>query len=66
MSDLVNDARFMKYYHTSEDSLLDKDILKNQTWEKYCSKVQLAFGIPLVFQLWQIYLINNPAKIGLY
>ena len=29
MADLVKDAKYLRYYYSSEDSLKDKDILKN-------------------------------------
>ena len=32
MADLVKDVKFLRYYHTSDDMLKDKDILKNQTF----------------------------------
>ena len=37
MSDLANEAKFLKYYYTSDDSLLDKDTLKNESWNKYAT-----------------------------
>ncbi len=66
MSDLLNDAKYLKYYHTSQESLLDKDVLKNKTFDKYCNKVTTAFVLPLGFQLWQISLVNNFEKAALY
>ncbi len=29
MGDLVKDVKYLRYYYTSEESLKDKDILKN-------------------------------------
>lgn len=49
MSDLVKDIKYLRYYHTSEDSLKDKDILKNQTFTAYSNRVKALFFIPLGF-----------------
>ena len=35
MSDLVKEAKNLRYYYTSEDALKDKDILKNETFVQY-------------------------------
>ncbi len=35
MSDLVREAKYLRYYYSSEDALKDKDILKNQTFATY-------------------------------
>jgi hypothetical protein len=35
MSDLAKEAKYLRYYYSSEDSLKDKDILKNETFSKY-------------------------------
>ncbi len=66
MADLVKDIKYLRYYYSSEDSLKDKDILKNQSFKKYSNTVCTLFLVPTVFQLWQIYLINNVEKIALY
>ena len=49
MSELVQDARYLRYYYTSEDALKDKDILKNQTFSLYTKRIQSLFLIPLGF-----------------
>ena len=66
MSDLLRDVKYLRYYHTSEDMLKDKDILKNQSFIKYQAKVSSLFLIPLGFQFWQLTLVSNAAKIALY
>ena len=66
MGDLVRDAKYLRYYHTSEEMLKDKDILKNQTFQQYQNKVGALFLVPLAFQLWQIALVNNIERAGLY
>lgn len=52
MADLVKDVKYLRYYYTSEDQLKDKDILKNQSFQKYASSVSTLFLVPSVFQLW--------------
>ena len=66
MSDLVKDIKYLRYYHTSEDSLKDKDILKNQTFQAYANRVGYLFLLPLGFQFWQLSLINNFERVALY
>ena len=66
MADLVRDVRYLRYYYSSEDSLKDKDILKNQSFQKYSMRVGSLFLMPTVFQVWQILLVNNAEKLALY
>ena len=66
MADLVKDAKYLRYYYSSEDSLKDKDILKNQSFQQYASRVGSLFLLPAAFQVWQIVLVNNTEKLGLY
>ena len=49
MGDLVRDAKYLRYYHTSEEMLKDKDILKNQTFQQYQNKVGALFLVPVAF-----------------
>ena len=66
MGDLVRDVKYLRYYHTSEEMMKDKDILKNQGFLKYQSKVGILFLIPLGFQFWQLSLVNQAEKAALY
>ena len=66
MADLVKDVKYLRYYYSSEDSLKDKDILKNQSFQKYATKVSSLFLLPAAFQVWQILLVNNVEKLALY
>ena len=59
MADLIKDANFLRYYHTSEDMLKDKDLCKNDAFEKYGTRVTVLMTVPLAFQFWQISLANN-------
>ncbi len=66
MADLVKDIKYLRYYYTSEDQLKDKDILKNQTFQKYANTVSTLFLVPTALQFWQIYLVNNVERLALY
>ena len=66
MGDLVKDVKYLRYYHTSDDMVKDKDILKNQTFEKFSQRVGTLFLLPLAFQVWQLSLVNNFDKLALY
>ena len=52
MADLVKDVKYLRYYYSSEDSLKDKDILKNQSFQKYAIRVGTLFLLPAAFQVW--------------
>ena len=66
MGDLVRDVKYLRYYYTSEDNTKDKDVLKNQTFQRYSQKVGALFLLPLAFQFGQLYLVNNVEKLALY
>ena len=66
MSDLAQQAKYLRYYYTSEETLQDKDIQKNQTYEQYAQRVGALFLVPLGIQFWQLSLVNNFEKAALY
>jgi hypothetical protein len=66
MGDLVKDVKYLRYYHTSEEMLKDKDILKNKTFDEYTRRVGALFLLPVSFQLWQIALVSNFEKTNLF
>ena len=66
MADLVKDVKYLRYYHTSDDFVKDKDILKNRTFERFSNKVSTLFLLPVGFQVWQLLLVNNIEKAALY
>ena len=35
MADTIKDLNFLRYYYSSEESLMDKDILKHEAWKTY-------------------------------
>ena len=54
MADTHKDLDFLRYYHSSEESLLDKDILKAKAFVKYQNNVNVLFAIPAILQIMQI------------
>lgn len=66
MSDLSGNANFLKYHYSSEDSLMDKDHLKNKSFDKLYDRICALMVIPFGLQCAQIYYINIPEKLALY
>ena len=66
MADTHKDLDYLRFFYSSEESLKDKDILKNQAYSKYSSNVSILFGIPAMLQLTEICKINVPSELGLY
>ena len=66
MSDLAQQAKYLRYYYTSEETLQDKDIQKNQSYDQYSQRVGALFLVPLGLQVWQLSLVNNFEKAALY
>ena len=54
MADTHKDLDFLRYYHASEESLLDKDLLKANAFKKYNNNLNVLFAIPAVLQVMQI------------
>ena len=46
MADTHKDLDYLRFYYASEESLKDKDLLKNQAFEKYKQNVALLFAVP--------------------
>ena len=61
MSDLVGYLDYLRFHHVSDESLKDKDHLKNEAFMIYERKVYNMAIVPLGFQLMQMYYSNNPA-----
>jgi hypothetical protein len=49
MSDLVNDVKYLRYFHTSQDQMKDKDILKNKEFHAFSNRVGTLFLVPFGF-----------------
>ena len=63
MADTTKDLDYLRFFYSSEESLLDKDILKNQAWKNYQKNVALLFSVPALFQMLQINCINKPTRL---
>ena len=59
MADLIKEANYLRFYHTSEDMLKDKDLCKNDAYERYGTRTTTLMIVPLAFQIWQINVANN-------
>ena len=46
MSDLLKDVNLLRYYHTSEDMLKDKDYQKNLLHISYENKINTLMFVP--------------------
>jgi hypothetical protein len=62
MADLMNEANYLRFYHTSEDAVKDKDFLKNQAFNKASRTASLLMMVPVSMQIWQLSLCNHEAK----
>ena len=61
MADTHKDLEFLRFYHTSEAALKDKDALKNQAFDKYRVNSGFLFVIPAALQVAQISTVNQPS-----
>ena len=52
MADLMKDVNYLRFYYTSDDASKDKDFCKNGAYEQYATKMQVLFGVPMIFQAW--------------
>lgn len=52
MSDLLKDVNLLRFYHTSEDMLKDKDFEKNSLHIAFESKVNALMLVPFCAQLY--------------
>ena len=59
MADTHKDLDYLRFYYVSEESLKDKDYLKNQAFEKYKQNVGLLFAVPAALQLAHIGTVNR-------
>lgn len=66
MADLMNEAKFLRFYHTSEDAVKDKDFLKDAAYQKTTKTVSALMLVPLAMQMWQLSLCNHEAGLSMY
>ena len=57
---------YLRYFHTSEASLKDKDILKNEAFMTNEARIRRVMFVPFLAQIWQLTLINQPEMLSLY
>lgn len=66
MSDLLKDVNLLRYYHTSEDMLKDKDYQKNTLHIAFENKVHTLMVVPFLAQIYQLSLSGHADKLALY
>ena len=66
MADTHKDLGFLRFYHTSEEALKDKDALKNAAFDKYRQNCAMLFTIPAFLQVAQISTVNRPSHAALF
>ena len=66
MADTTKDLEYLRFFHTSQEALKDKDILKTKAFESYEQKVNVLFAWPAVFQVAQISQLNRPSRLQYY
>ena len=59
MADLIKEANWLRFYHTSEDAVKDKDFLKDEAHIKFSQKISTLMTVPFCLQLWQISLTGH-------
>ena len=66
MADTHKDLDYLRFFYSSEESLKDKDILKNEAFAKYSKNASLLFVMPAALQLLEISKVNVRAELGVY
>ena len=66
MADSIKQVNYLRYFHTSEASLKDKDILKNDAYLTNEARIKRVMLVPFAAQIWQLSLINQPEMMSLY
>ena len=58
----MRSTEFLTFHHTTDESLKDKDHMKQEAYDAYSKKMVMTWSIPIGFSLWQSSLINNAQK----
>ena len=66
MSDLLQDVNLLRYYHTSDDMLRDKDFEKDRLIYRFQATATGLIVFPLFAQAWQLGLTGKADQLGLY
>jgi len=49
MSDLIKEAKWLRFYYSSDDAVKDKDLLKDQAHISFTNKVNGLLAVPFFF-----------------
>uniref|UniRef100_A0A7S3KSI7 Uncharacterized protein n=1 Tax=Euplotes crassus TaxID=5936 RepID=A0A7S3KSI7_EUPCR len=60
MSDFTNKLNKFKLYYVPPKTVVEKDIQKEEAYDKYTKAVSMTLAVPLFLQGYQITLINKP------
>ena len=60
MADTHKDLDYLRFFHASESSLKDKDVLKNQAFSQYQNRVLTLCALPACLQTAHIFFLNRP------
>ena len=66
MSDTTKDLNYLRFFFASEETLKDKDRLKQEAFHKYQANVSALFVIPGALQIAQIAKMNRPMYAAQY
>mmetsp|Transcript_17426 Transcript_17426/g.29321 ORF Transcript_17426/g.29321 Transcript_17426/m.29321 type:complete len:177 (-) Transcript_17426:119-649(-) len=66
MTDTHRKLDYLRFFYVNEDSLKDKDTLKNQAFGKYKSNVCTLALFPFALQILQIQTVNKPELVLRY
>jgi hypothetical protein len=66
MTDLMQDVNYLRFFHTTNSSVRDKDILKNDAHQQYSHTVSALMTPVMAFQFWQMGLSGHAQQLSLY
>lgn len=62
----MHEANWLRFYHTSEDAVKDKDFMKDAEHMRTSAKVSTLMALPFAMQLWQLSLCNHACSVDMY
>ena len=66
MADLTPNINRLRKSYVNTGMLREKDLEKEETYQKYASKVNILMAIPISLQVYQCMLINKAESLGRY
>ena len=66
MTDLMQDVNYLRFFHTTNSSVQDKDILKNDAHMQYSKTVSALMTPVMFFQFWQMGLSGHASQLAMY